>query len=184
VLLMREELKKLPLHNTGYHAISTLLIDFRCIKVAALKLKKKGLITRTVCLPMSEIKSISDQGVTFKETNDKSDALINLSNQKRYGELIGLPVNTEAKKFLGHVATFKINSESGDIITIWVKTPLHLRGLWKNTLLINRDQVVEITPTKLVVDNNISDQLLRSPMQDLANKQSIVAEGMPKLAND
>jgi len=163
MLLMREKFKGLPLSTDSKSTVTELVIDYRRIQIAALKIKSTGLLGKSNLTPFSNVKDVRDNNVELKENNDSLHQ--EFTDPKRYGELISKIVMTESKKHLGQVMTYKVNTDTGDILTLWIKTPIHLRALWKNTLLINRSQICDITPNGITVDDNIEESLLRTPSE-------------------
>lgn len=65
-------------------------------------------------------------------------------------ELITISVITESNKKLGKVVDYAVDDDGFFIKKLYVNPPI-LRGLMKNQLIIDRDVIVEITTSKIVV---------------------------------
>ena len=65
--------------------------------------------------------------------------------------LIGLPVYTQSGDYLGQVAGFDVEIESGEIAKYRVKNPGLMNWFKISELTISRDQVIELTQEKMVV---------------------------------
>lgn len=72
-------------------------------------------------------------------------------------DLINLPVYTQSGKHLGKVASFEIDTDAGKLENFHVKTGL-IEGLWHEQLIINSNQVIEITAEKMIVKDGINKE--------------------------
>ncbi|MBU1164597.1 PRC-barrel domain-containing protein [Patescibacteria group bacterium] len=68
-------------------------------------------------------------------------------------DLINLPVQTKSGDNLGRINHFEID-QNQHIVRYFVKSGL-IQGLWKDQLIIHRDQVISINKEKMVVDDNV-----------------------------
>lgn len=75
--------------------------------------------------------------------------IVNLS------QLRNLPVETENGTALGHVADIEIDIENYLMTNLLVK-----RGLIGKHLLINRGQIISITLEKIIVEDNLVNELV------------------------
>lgn len=66
-----------------------------------------------------------------------------------------LPVETQSGKQIGVVVGFDLDVDSQVIISFHVKPRNILRGLFNDELRISRDQVIELTTTRLLVEDTI-----------------------------
>ena len=72
-------------------------------------------------------------------------------------DLIGLAVETKSGDHLGKVADFEVNTDTGKIENIHVKTGL-IQGLWHEQLVIAHNQIIEITKEKVIVEDMVSKE--------------------------
>ncbi|MBI4276765.1 PRC-barrel domain-containing protein [Candidatus Uhrbacteria bacterium] len=68
---------------------------------------------------------------------------------------LGLPVETERGQKLGKVTDFEIDVESHLVQKYHVKSGGLIRGLFEDTLLIDRSEVVSITQEKMTVEDGV-----------------------------
>ena len=73
--------------------------------------------------------------------------------------LIDLPVYTKSNQHLGQVASFEIDVETQTISQYHVRSSNIIKNIIQhNELLINQNQVIEITEEKMIVDDNLEKQ--------------------------
>jgi len=70
-------------------------------------------------------------------------------------ELINLPVFTQSGQLLGQLADFSIDTESQSLVEYFVSTHHSLNNLFRNQLIINRGQIIDILPDKIIVVDNL-----------------------------
>jgi len=153
----------LPFAADSRRRINGILIDYRRFRVAAFKVSKPGLFGRTELLPAERV-SVTDKGIGLRE-GAAADA--EYRDATRFGVLLGKEVYSERRRHLGRVETFKLDDATGNVTVLWVKTPVALRGLWRQTLIISRDQVSEVTPQAVIVD----ELVVRSAMAPATTAQ-------------
>ena len=69
--------------------------------------------------------------------------------------LIGLPVETEHGETLGRVTDFELDVESHLVQKYHVKSGGIIHGLFGDTLLVDRSEVIAITREKMVVEDGV-----------------------------
>ncbi|HOZ36908.1 MAG TPA: PRC-barrel domain-containing protein [bacterium] len=78
-------------------------------------------------------------------------------------KLIKLPVFTQSGQLLGRLADFNIDTESQSVFEYLIDTRHTLNNLFDHKLIINRGQIVDILPDKIVVlDNSIANRKLKT----------------------
>ncbi len=77
-------------------------------------------------------------------------------------ELLGKKVITESKKNLGKVADFAIN-DNFMVQKLYVNQPI-LRGFNQEQLLIDRTNIIEITDTKIIINDPVVKSDATSPV--------------------
>jgi sporulation protein YlmC with PRC-barrel domain len=153
----------LPFATDPRRRVSELVIDYRRFRVAALKVSKPGLFSRTELLPIERV-NVTDKGIELREG---PAAGAEYQDATRFGVLLGKEVYSERRRHLGRVETFKFDDSTGNATVLWVKTPVALRGLWRQTLIISRDQISEVTPQAVIVD----ELVVRSAMAPATTAQ-------------
>ncbi len=168
MLVMREELLDLSLAGKQNLSLQDLIIDYRRITVAALIVRGSGLLSRSEVLAYDQVSPVDDHLEIKKGVAQSTKKAF--ADKSRYGDLLKKPVYTKSQKYLGQVATYKLDIDSGDIQTIWTRTPIHLRALWKNILLIKRTALIEVRSDKIVVEDAIVGHLSRSSAKQTLGK--------------
>jgi uncharacterized protein YrrD len=147
--LSADALVALPFASDQGRRVRELLVDYRRLRVAALRVTRRGVFARTELLPYESL-AVAPDGIAARA--NYAAETTNFQDAARYGALLGKPVYSERRRHLGRVEMFKLEADGGNVTALWVKTPLALRGLWRQTLVIGRDQVVEVTPEAVIVD--------------------------------
>jgi sporulation protein YlmC with PRC-barrel domain len=80
--------------------------------------------------------------------------------------LAGLPVVTKSGRDLGRVGSFDVDTDSGRLVTLRVKTRGLVKGLLDQDLLINWSQVENIDETRVTV----SDGSVPAGVRELASR--------------
>jgi hypothetical protein len=75
-----------------------------------------------------------------------------LINQK---QLKKVAVETQSGQFLGYIIGFEMETDTGVIEKYYVKGKMMLAGLWENSLLINKSQIINFDNEKMVVDDAV-----------------------------
>lgn len=70
-----------------------------------------------------------------------------------YSQLINLPVETKSNEFLGKICDLEIDIDNFSIKKLHVKSNNLIRGLFEGVLIIDRQQIFEITTEKVVVED-------------------------------
>jgi sporulation protein YlmC with PRC-barrel domain len=73
--------------------------------------------------------------------------------------LLKLPVHTKSGTHLGKVAGFDFDVETHGILRYRVKPKGLAAGVLKQPLLISREQVLEISADKMIVDDNVEKEM-------------------------
>ncbi|MBI3115614.1 MAG: PRC-barrel domain-containing protein [Candidatus Kerfeldbacteria bacterium] len=71
-------------------------------------------------------------------------------------QLHNLPVETQSGEHLGRVVDVELDADRHEVVSYYVKTKSLLPGLFEQLLIVDRRQVVSITPEKLVVEDAVS----------------------------
>jgi uncharacterized protein YrrD len=107
----------------------------------------------TMILPASEVRDMISKGIVVND----HDAITHPDDLVRFKdilnvnfELIGKTVVTDNKKRLGKVLDYSVDSKSMYVQKIYVSQSL-FKGLNKTQLIIDRDQIIEITDKKIIV---------------------------------
>ena len=82
--------------------------------------------------------------------------------------LVGKPVITKSKQKIGKVREFSVDNTSFFIQKLYITQPIY-KNLYGNQLIIDRAQIIEITNTKIVVNDLLQPTKL---------KASIIAESV------
>lgn len=117
-------------------------------------------------LPTREIRDFIAKGLVV----DDHDALTHPDDMVRLKEtigirfdLIGKSVISESKKRLGKVADYAVDESSYYIQKLYVN-PTLLKGLTSDQLLIDRNQIVEITDKNIIVQDPTVKSRARMPL--------------------
>ncbi|MDZ7798845.1 MAG: PRC-barrel domain-containing protein [Patescibacteria group bacterium] len=70
----------------------------------------------------------------------------------KHNDLIGLPVETKKGQKVGSVSGFELEANSHEIIRYQIKKPGLLPGIMNKHLLVHKNQVLQITPEKMIVE--------------------------------
>jgi sporulation protein YlmC with PRC-barrel domain len=152
-----QELKALTLTTQPPLHIKQVIVDFAAKKVFALRVHRTGLFSRSRVISYGQVARVGEQ-VELLAQQDASPVRI---MPRLHGELIDKEVFTEKKRYLGRVATYKLDTGSGEITALWVRTPVFLRDLWRQTLVIARNQVLSIDAKAVIVDEAIIKNALK-----------------------
>ena len=69
-------------------------------------------------------------------------------------KMINLPVFTVSGKEIGHLIDLNIDTDSQSVISYSVKSNHTIVGIFNNELIINRGQIVDILPDKIIASDN------------------------------
>lgn len=95
-----------------------------------------------------------------------------------HNDLSRLPVYTENNEYLGKIHSFYVDCESQSILKYQVHGSVFIQGLFGKQLLIDRCQVVSITPEKMIVEDAVVKD-----MHEESKKKKIVSEASTQIAN-
>ena len=70
--------------------------------------------------------------------------------------LIGLPVTTSAGQALGKVGSFELDTDTGRLTSLFVRTRGLVPGLMDHELAVAWNQIMEITPRGVVVSDAVA----------------------------
>lgn len=73
-----------------------------------------------------------------------------------FSQLRNLPVETQSGQALGRVVDVEVDPSQQEIRTYHVRSRTVIPGLFEQNLLIDRGQVVRLTPTKLIVEDSVA----------------------------
>lgn len=116
-------------------------------------------------LLQQDIRDMVPQGIAINDHDALTDPedLIRLQDILKLNfEILGKPVVTVSKKRLGKVNDFAADSESLYIQKIYVGQSV-FKSLSGGQLSIDRDQVIEITPNKIVVQDPLQPTRASAP---------------------
>jgi len=165
MILTLEELQRRPITGLAETRVVACIIDYKKIEVVALRLTRRGIFKRPIVVPWRNVQVAADH-LTVQRPERAGPVAIDAA---RFGEIAGKDVYTERRRLLGRVTMYKIDTVTGQITTLWVRTPLVLQNLWKQVLVIGRDQIVDITPAEVIVDELIVRSALKpATLADLA----------------
>ena len=107
----------------------------------------------TMILPAGEVRDLIAKGLVVND-HDAMTAPSDLIRMKETldidYELVGKSVVSENKKRIGKVQDYSVDDKSMYIQKIYVSQSL-LHGINKNQIIIDRNQVVEVTDKKIIV---------------------------------
>lgn len=107
-------------------------------------------------LPVMEVRDIISKGIVVNDHTSLTH-VEDLVRQKRIielsFELIGKSVKTDDKKRLGKVQDYAVDDESMFIKKIYVNQSI-FKNLTAQQLVIDRDQIIEITNKEIIVKNS------------------------------
>ena len=120
----------------------------------------------THILPVSEVRESINKGLVV----DDHDALTHPDDMVRLKdvialefELAGKPVVTESKKKLGRISDYAVDDSSYYIQKLYVDPPI-VKSLTSEQKIIDRNQIVEITDKKIIVQDLEAKLNSRSPV--------------------
>jgi sporulation protein YlmC with PRC-barrel domain len=70
-------------------------------------------------------------------------------------DLLNLPVYTQSGQHLGRICDFEFDPVAQAVVKYYVRSTGLIKELLHKELLINREQVVSISPEKMVVDDGV-----------------------------
>ena len=131
------------------------IVDPESFKIVAFFLKGPQIDKSNELLPVSSIRENSELGFIIDSIEDlaarddivKIDKIISLNFNP-----IGLKVVTKKGTKLGHVIDYTATSDNFSIQQIIVKRPI-IKSFQDSELIIPRNEIVEITDTKIIVKN-------------------------------
>jgi sporulation protein YlmC with PRC-barrel domain len=78
-------------------------------------------------------------------------------------EIKNLPVESKSGTKIGRVVGFEVELDSQAVLNYLVKPKQMVKGIFEGNLLINREQVIEISKYKMIVDESVSLSAQRKP---------------------
>ena len=91
-------------------------------------------------------------------------------------EICGLPAYTKSGEYLGKVEGFEVDVDSQNIVTYKVKYRGAIRGLFKDYLLIGREQVVAFESDRIIVEDGLSRAEKNKKAREVA-AGGVISEG-------
>lgn len=168
--LSREELLQYKIKDGS--EIQGLLIDYKKLLVDSVIIKKHGLFKKAQPVPWNNIRILEKGELQLAGTSTGDSN----KDPERFGELYNANVVTERGRKLGRIVTFKIDSSNAHIMTLWVKTPLPMRGLWRQTLIVSRNQIMKASVGTVVVE----DSIVASAMAPATTSQFVPTDPDPE----
>jgi sporulation protein YlmC with PRC-barrel domain len=133
--------------------ISGFLINPDKLEVAALYCQDGGRGKNQSVLLMRDIRDYVADGAIIDSLEDIEDAseIVRLRDlvEQKYS-LVGAGVSTESGQKLGNVEDFTIETTSSAIQKLYIKQSI-LRNLLHNSLVVDRTQIVDVTPKHIIV---------------------------------
>lgn len=120
-----------------------------------------------------EVRDILPQGIVVNDHEALSDPqdLVRLQDiLKLKFELLGKPVVSASKKSIGKVSDYAVEMESLYILKLYV-TPSLLKSFSAGPLVVDRNQIIEITSKKII----IQDPLQATPAEATTSATAPVA---------
>ena len=71
-------------------------------------------------------------------------------------ELKNLPVIGKSGAAIGRVVGYELDVDAQNIVNYIVKAKQSVKGIFKNSLIISRDQVIEVNKTRMLIDDSAS----------------------------
>ncbi len=158
MLLVSEKLTKTPVMSlqTGTRLAMTsgVIIDPKDLKIIALYVDGSGLEATPSVLFTDDIRESSELGFIIDDSSKLMplDGLVRLQKiiDSNF-ELIGINVVDKYETKLGRVEDYSFDPDNFMVAQLFVKPPL-LRSLTADTLIIHQSQIIDVTPTSIVVD--------------------------------
>lgn len=129
------------------------IIDPDNLKIVAYEIDGANLTTKPTFVMTNDVRELSNIGLII-DSNDEFIGLEDVILVKKLWNLdfdiIGLPVLTEDKHKLGKINNYSLDTESFFIHQINV-TPGIIKSLAKADILINRNQIIEINNSAIIV---------------------------------
>ena len=75
-----------------------------------------------------------------------------LINEKQFKKI---KVETKSGQALGRLSSFDLETNTGQIMKYYVKAQNYLAGLFANSLLIDKDQIISFDNEKMIVQDNV-----------------------------
>jgi len=102
-------------------------------------------------------------------------------NEKKLKNLI---VETKSGQVLGYVIDFELETETGIIVKYNVKSKNPIAGLFQDRLIIDKEQIIEFTDKKIIVEDNVIKALAKEEAkQDLKNIEGVEPAITSKIGN-
>jgi uncharacterized protein YrrD len=112
-----------------------------------------------------DIRNIIDQGIIVNdhEVLTTPDVLVRLQDVlKLEFSLIGKPVITQSKQKIGKVKDFAFDGETFYVQKLYVGQPV-IKSLSSGQLSVDRTQIIEVTDTKIIIQEILKPNKLTSP---------------------
>jgi len=94
-----------------------------------------------------------------------------LINQK---QLKQVRAETQSGQFLGYIADFELETDTGIIEQYYIKSNNLISGLWEGKLLINKNQIINFDENKMVVEDNVlKEKAQKKALSKAENLESI-----------
>lgn len=165
MMVLSNQLRRLPVRSlqTGQVIATTteFLIDPASLQIVAWRCNGPEMSKQAVLLPR-DLRQISQSGVLVDDTDAIADAseVVRLNNlMQQPFRLLGVPVASESGQNLGKVGDFSLLVSQLLIQKLYVKQPLW-RNLLVHDLIVDRSQILDVTPKKITV----RDGLIKQPL--------------------
>ena len=72
-----------------------------------------------------------------------------------YRQMRKIKVETQNGQFLGRLADFELETDTGTVEKYYIKSKNLISGLFEDKLLINKSQIISFDEEKMVVEDNV-----------------------------
>ncbi len=159
MLLLSERLPSIPIMSlqTGSELAQTSLpiIDPKDLSIVASYVEGPGIGTDPHVLFMADIREAGELGYIVDDSNSimTLEGLVRLQTILDKGfTLIGIQVVDTTGEKIGKVYDFSFNPADFMIYQLFVKTSI-LHGLFTDTRIVHRSQIVDVNPKQIVVES-------------------------------
>jgi sporulation protein YlmC with PRC-barrel domain len=95
-----------------------------------------------------------------------------------YRQMRKIKVETQSGQFLGRLADFELETDSGTVEKYYVKSKNLINGLFEDKLLINKSQIISFDEERMVVEDNVIKEKARTKelnkVEKLENAEPVI----------
>lgn len=137
--------------------ITGLVMEPGNLEVLAIRCQPTAEVRRHPVILMRDVRQFAIDCILIDaaETMDEGDEIVRLTPLlEKPWQPVGLAVVTDLRRKVGHVEDFTVNLDSHRLQKLYVRPPL-LRSLIGSSLIIDRNQVIDVTPKEIVVRDTV-----------------------------